>query len=130
MNNDLQSIHSTDNSTHSGLSKNLDERFADHPLVYQRLQHIADQMDQALEQGFTGDQAEEMAIEAARKLGADMLADWAQARSAQCLEQALQVARRQSIDLDRIEHWARKERPHGEERFREFERRLNEFDRE
>lgn len=48
----------------------------------------------------------------------------------QCLEQALQVARRQSIDLARIQRWAGKERPHGEERFREFERRLRDDDRE
>ena len=47
----------------------------------------------------------------------------------QCLEQALQVARRQSINLERIERWARKERPFGEERFREFVRRLQESDR-
>jgi hypothetical protein len=39
----------------------------------------------------------------------------------QCLEQALQVARHQSINLARIERWARKELPHGVERFREFE---------
>lgn len=44
----------------------------------------------------------------------------------QCLEQALQVARRQSIDLDRIERWARSERPHGAERFAEFVSRLRE----
>jgi hypothetical protein len=42
----------------------------------------------------------------------------------QCLEQAVQVARRQSINLQRIERWARTERPHGIERFLEFEARL------
>ncbi len=38
----------------------------------------------------------------------------------QCLEQALQVARRHPVDLARIERWASGERPHGPERFREF----------
>ena len=42
----------------------------------------------------------------------------------QCFEQAIQVARHQSIDLRRIEGWARRERPHRIERFREFEARL------
>ena len=44
----------------------------------------------------------------------------------QCLEQAVQVASRQSVDLRRIERWARKERPHGPERFHEFARLLQE----
>ena len=44
----------------------------------------------------------------------------------QCLEQALQVAARHPVDLNRIARWARGERPHGAERFREFERRLSE----
>jgi hypothetical protein len=43
----------------------------------------------------------------------------------QCLEQAIQVARHQPINLERIEHWAKKERPHGAERFREFRSRLD-----
>ena len=44
----------------------------------------------------------------------------------ECLVQAIQVAMRHPVDLKRIERWARGERPHGEERFREFERRLRE----
>ncbi|MCA9604221.1 MAG: hypothetical protein KC619_01415 [Myxococcales bacterium] len=44
----------------------------------------------------------------------------------QCLEQAVAVATRQPVDMRRIERWARGERPHGAERFREFERRLRE----
>ena len=44
----------------------------------------------------------------------------------QCLEQAIQVARRQSIDLERVERWASSERPNGKQRFQEFERRLRE----
>jgi hypothetical protein len=44
----------------------------------------------------------------------------------QCLEQAIRVSRRHPVDLRRIERWARKERPHGPERFREFARLLRE----
>ena len=42
----------------------------------------------------------------------------------QCLEQAVQVASRQPIDLRRIKSWARGESPRGMERFLEFKRRL------
>jgi hypothetical protein len=68
--------------------KALDERFADRPRVYQRLQEIADQMDRASAEGFTGDQAEEMTIEQVRKLGADILTDWARAESVRSVDDA------------------------------------------
>lgn len=45
----------------------------------------------------------------------------------QCLEQALQVARRHPVDLARIERWAIAERPHGAARFREFRSLLDEL---
>jgi hypothetical protein len=45
----------------------------------------------------------------------------------QCLEQALQVARRHPIDLARIERWAAGEGPNGIPRFQEFRDRLNEM---
>ncbi len=48
----------------------------------------------------------------------------------QCLEQALQVARCQSINIERIERWAKKERPYGAERFEEFRDRLSEVESE
>lgn len=38
----------------------------------------------------------------------------------QCLEQAIQVARRHPVSLARIKRWAAAERPHGIERFQEF----------
>jgi len=56
----------------------------------------------------------------------DRLAWYFHAADTQCLEQAVEVATRHPIDLGRIEGWARGERPHGEERFRQFERRLRE----
>ena len=71
-----------------GTRKTLDERFANRPHTYRRLQEIADQMDQAIANGATADEAEAMAIEQIQKLGGELLADWAQARQQQALEQA------------------------------------------
>ncbi len=45
----------------------------------------------------------------------------------QCLEQALQVARKHPVKLARIERLAAGERPHGPERFREFRGLLEEI---
>jgi ribosomal protein L29 len=69
-------------------SKTLDERFANRPHTYRRLQEIADQMDQAIANGATADEAETMAIEQIQKLGGEMLADWAEAKQQQALKQA------------------------------------------
>ena len=68
-------------------SKTLDERFANRPHTYRRLQEIADQMDQAID-GATADEAEAMAIEQIQRLGGEMLADWAEAKQQQALKQA------------------------------------------
>jgi len=56
----------------------------------------------------------------------DRLAWYCHNTDRQCLEQAIQVASRHSVDLRRIERWARKELPHGPKRFREFARLLRE----
>ena len=69
-------------------SKSLDERFANRPHTYRRLQEIADQMDQAIANGATADEAEAMAIEQIQKLGGEMLADWAEAKQQDALKQA------------------------------------------
>ncbi len=58
-------------------AKTLDERFANRPHTYRRLQQIADEMDQAIAQGATADEAEAMAVEQLRNLGGEMLTDWA-----------------------------------------------------
>ena len=78
------------------ISKTLDERFANRPHTYRRLQQIADQMDQAIAAGATADEAEAMAIEQIQKLGGEMLADWAEAQHQQALKQA-QLTHPQSI---------------------------------
>ena len=82
--------------------KTLDERFADRPHTYRRLQEIADQMDQAIANGATADEAEAMAIEQIRKLGGEMLADWAEAKQQQALKQA------QAIHPQSIKHIKKK----------------------
>ncbi len=56
----------------------------------------------------------------------DRLAWYFHDADTQCLEQAIQVATRHLVDLKRVATWGRGEGPHGEERFREFERRLRE----
>jgi hypothetical protein len=76
--------------------KTLDERFAERPHTYRRLQEIADQMDQAIANGATADEAEAMAIEQIQKLGGEMLQDWAEAKQQQALKQA-QATHPQSI---------------------------------
>jgi hypothetical protein len=54
----------------------------------------------------------------------DRLAWFIHDADTECLEQAVRVATLHPVDLVRVERWAHGERPHGEERFREFERRL------
>lgn len=60
----------------------------------------------------------------------DRLAWYFHGADPQCLEQAIRVASLHAVDLARIERWARGERPHGEERFREFARRLRQVQNE
>ena len=66
----------------------LDERFAHRPHTYQRLHEIADLMDQAIARGATADEAEALVIEQIRKLGGELLGDWAKASHDQALGQA------------------------------------------
>ena len=71
-----------------GTAKTLDERFANRPRTYWRLQEIADQMDQAIAKGATADEAEAMAIGQLQKLGGEMLVDWAEAKQQDALKRA------------------------------------------
>lgn len=66
---------------HLNLSQNqpsLDQRFARHPQVRQRLFQIADLIDQAVAEGCTVHEAEARAIEQIRKLGNEVLTAWAE----------------------------------------------------
>jgi hypothetical protein len=58
----------------------LDERFATRPHMRERLLQMADLMDQAIADGATADEAEEMALREIRKLAQGMMTDWAQAQ--------------------------------------------------
>lgn len=66
----------------------LDERFASRPHTYERLQQIADMMDEAIAKGCSADEAEAMAIEQIGKLGGELLSDWAQQKQQQSVEQS------------------------------------------
>ena len=72
--------------------KSLDERFARHPHMYEQMQRIADQMEQAIANGATADEAEEMAIKQINELGRAMLTDWAKAQH----ERSVQEAKKQT----------------------------------
>src|SRR5438552_2504185 len=58
--------------------QSLDERFANRPQLRRRLLSIADMIDQAVAEGCTAHEAEARAIEHIRKLGNEVLTDWAQ----------------------------------------------------
>ena len=60
--------------------KSLDERFAKHPHMYEQMQRIGDMMEQAIANGATADEAEEMAIKQINDLGKAILTDWAKAK--------------------------------------------------
>lgn len=68
--------------------RSLDERFANRPHTYERLHQIADMMEQAIADGASADEAEALAVEQIRKLGGEVLRDWAEARHDQAVEQA------------------------------------------
>ena len=55
----------------------LEERLSNSPLVHKRIVQIVGVMEKALAEGYTADEAEEMAIEQVDKLGNDILSDWA-----------------------------------------------------
>lgn len=69
-----------DEPKRSSVSKNLDERFAQFPEMYERMQRIADQLEESIERGMTADEAEQIAIGQINELGKAWLTDWAQAR--------------------------------------------------
>jgi hypothetical protein len=61
-------------------SLNLDERLARFPEMYERMQTIADQLEESIERGLTADEAEAVAIAQINELGKAWLTDWARAR--------------------------------------------------
>ena len=58
--------------------RSLDECFADKPHMRERLLEISDMVDELVAQGCNAHEAEARAIEQIRKLGQEVLKDWAE----------------------------------------------------
>jgi hypothetical protein len=68
--------------------QSLDERFATRPDLRRRLLGIANLIDQAVDEGCTADEAEARAIEEVRKLGKEVMSDWAEKSQADAVAKA------------------------------------------
>ena len=79
-----------DEPSKSQRAKTLDERFSQHPHMYERMQRIADQMEQAIANGVSADEAEAMAVQQINELGRALLTDWAQAQHEQSVKEVKQ----------------------------------------
>jgi hypothetical protein len=66
----------------------LDQRFANRPHLRRRLLSIADMIDQAVAEGCSAHEAEVRAIEQIRKLGNEVLSDWAEKAEADAVSKA------------------------------------------
>jgi len=84
VNNDLKNLNQKDHQN----QPSLDLRFATRPHLRRRLLMIADIIDQAVAEGCTAHQAEARAIEQIRKLGQEVLKDWAEKAEPQFRQQA------------------------------------------
>ena len=68
--------------------QSLDERLANRPRLRQRFLDIANMVDQAVAEGCTAHEAEARAIEEIRKLGQEVLTDWAEKAEPQARQRA------------------------------------------
>jgi hypothetical protein len=69
-----------DEPAKSSQNKNLDQRLAQFPEMYERLQKITDQLEESIAKGMSADEAEEIAIGQINELGRAWMTDWAKAR--------------------------------------------------
>jgi hypothetical protein len=76
------------NSNQNQNEQSLNERFATRPRLRRRLLMIADMIDQAVAEGCTAHEAEARAMEQIRKLGNEVLADWAEKSEPEARRQA------------------------------------------
>ena len=76
------------NQNNNPKEPSLDQRFATRPHLRRRLLLIADMIDQAVAEGCTVHEAEARAIEQIRKLGQEVLKDWAEKAEPQFRQQA------------------------------------------
>ena len=84
MKSDLPNSNPNDNQN----EPSLDQRFATRPHLRRRLLMIADTIDQAVTEGCTAHEVEARAIEQMRKLGQEVLTDWAEKGEPQFRAQA------------------------------------------
>lgn len=73
----------SDEQTSSERPNSLDERFADDPVMRERLHQIADLRDRLLAEGVSLDEVEERTVEQIRMLGRELLQSIAQSRADQ-----------------------------------------------
>lgn len=73
---------------HQSTEPSLDFRFANRPHLRRRLLSIADMIDEAVAEGCTAHEAEARAIEQIRKLGNEVLSDWAEKAEADAVSKA------------------------------------------
>jgi hypothetical protein len=66
----------------------LDQRLANRPRLCRRLSDILDMIDQAVAEGCTAHEAEARAVEQIRKLGNEVLGDWAEKSEADAVAKA------------------------------------------
>jgi hypothetical protein len=72
----------------SGAEPSIDQRFANRPHLRRRLLSIADMIDEAVAEGCTAHEAEARAMEQIRKLGNEVLSDWAEKAEAEAVVKA------------------------------------------
>ena len=80
----------SDEQTSSKRPDSLDERFADDPVMRERLHQIADMRDRLLAEGASLDEVEERTVEQIRMLGRELLQSIAQSKAEQGATRARQ----------------------------------------
>jgi hypothetical protein len=78
----------TNSNSKNPKEQSLDQRLANNPRLRQRFLAIADMVDQAVQEGCTADEAEERAIQEIRKLGQEILTEWAEKSAPQASQKA------------------------------------------
>lgn len=78
----------SDEQTSSRKSGSLDERFANDPVMRERLHEIADMRDRLLAEGVSLDEVEEQTVQQMRLLGRELLQSIGQSKAEQSATQA------------------------------------------
>ena len=70
------------------IQPNFDHRLSNRPQLHRRFSDILDMVDQAVAEGCTAHEAEARAVEQVRKLGNEVLSDWAEKSEAAAVAKA------------------------------------------